>query len=152
MRRIFNPRAVYTLLAGCLMLGIVALATPAAQAAEISQGYYLYYQRITSIHANCIGKNHYIQSDGYITLDPYRVYKTVEKSSETYGNITYTYYWQDGFSSAWKEEWCRNNDYVYEFFGKHKVQRIETVATICFGAGCQYGGTTYTPWQSKDWD
>ncbi len=146
----FVNRAIYALLAGSMLLG-ATLAAPSAQASQMGQAYYLYYTRITSISANCTGGNHQIKLDGYITLKPYRVYKDVEISDTSSGDIEYVHYWQDGFSSAYKQEWCRNGDYVYEYFGKHKDRREWTETFICYGGSCQFAGSIYSSWATYDW-
>jgi hypothetical protein len=137
--------------AGALAVGSLALVTPAAQAAQISQGYYLFYQRITSIHANCLGGNHEIASDGKVGLSPYAEWSTIKYLVSTTDNITNYYFHENGFSTAYRQEWCRSGDYVYEYFGKNKVRRDIRQEWFCSGGGCVPHGNFYTSWKNYNW-
>jgi hypothetical protein len=147
-------KCVYSaiLMAG-LLVGGLAFAGPSAQASPpgASEAYYLFYQNIPSIHLNCAGANHYIKNIGDVSLSPYRIYQVVSGGESTNGYFqTYTY-WDRGFRTADKQEWCRSGDFVYEYFGVDKVRREIQQHWYCSGGGCAYLFTYTGPWRNYNW-
>jgi len=153
MRKLAGLRVVSAaLLTASLLLGITTVAVPPARAVSVSQAYYLFYRRITSINANCRWSgNHYLGYHGIVKLSPYRTYKRVDDGETSVGNFIYDYYWMDGFSTAAKDEYCRHNDYVWEYFGAHKVRRHLTQIWIFSGGSYLPAGNIWTPWKSYGW-
>lgn len=143
-------------LATAAVLALLALAPTSAAARSsggpyITQAYYLFYSHDLAIHANCLGPNRYIAYRGIVRLSPYRHYKVVRDGSATNGIFQTSYYLIDGFSTAVRDLYCRNGDFVYEYFGDHKVQQKETYVEVCYGMSCQTLDWFYTPWRSRNW-
>jgi hypothetical protein len=152
MQRVRSVRAAcVSVFAAVAVLGGLTFAEPAAQASQMGQGYYLFYRTISSIHANCAGKTRYLSSAGSVTLKPYSVWDEPRVRTTQNGAITSYFYDQNGFSTAYRQEWCRQGDFVYEYFGKHKVQRVWRQDWFCLGGGCKPLGNYFTAWKSHDW-
>lgn len=153
MQRLLRVRAACAALvtAAALTVGSLTLVAPIAQAAQIGQGYYLFYRTIKSIPANCTGKTRYLRSAGSVTLKPYRVWDSPHYATEQRGAILSYYYHQNGFSSAYRQEWCRKGDYVYEYFGKHKVRRNWRQDWLCYSGGCSPLGNYFSAWKTYNW-
>src|ERR1035441_8531166 len=139
MRKLSKSVYAALLMTG-LLIGSLAFAGPSAQASPpgVGEAYYLFYQNIPSIHLNCPGANHYIKDIGKVNLKPYRIYQVVSGGESTNGYFVTDTYWDRGFRTADKQEWCRNGDFVYEFFGWDKVRRMIQQHWDCAGGGCDH--------------
>jgi hypothetical protein len=137
--------------AAALILSGLTFVAPAAQAAQIGPGYYLFYRTITSIHANCAGSTRYLRSAGTVNLKPYRVWNSPKYATVVRGSITSYYFHQNGFSTAYRQEWCRKHDYVYQYYGRHKVRRNWRQDWLCISGGCAPLGNYFTAWKSYNW-
>jgi hypothetical protein len=84
-------------------------------------------------------------------LHPYRAYKTVYYHT-AYGGIAETkYYHTDGFSTADKQLWCRTGDYVFQYYGVHKVQQELDVFYYCKAGTCLPEYAHRSAWYNKNW-
>jgi len=115
-----------------LSLGGILSVAPGANAASISQAYYLFYSRIKSIQANCVGSNRYISYHGKIKLRHNRIWRTVLHSQSSGGDLVTETYWRKGFSTAYQEEFCRKGDFVWEF-----LRRAQGAAGLLAGLARQ---------------
>jgi hypothetical protein len=149
-----KPLRIRTCIVAVLSVLAVGLAdgVPPSAASSISQAFYLYSTRDTNIHANCIWRgNRYLAYNGVVVLHPYYAYRSVADGSSSGGIFETDYSLEDGFSTAIKDLYCRNGDFVYEYFGDHMVQRKETYIQVCYGMSCFPIYWSYTPWRSKNW-
>lgn len=135
-----------------ILVCLVGLFPGSAEASKVSQAYYLFYRVDTNRHANCTEPgNTFLASRGTVGLSPYYYYTITPQGSKTTGDITYVFQWDDYFSSAVKDLYCRYGDYVYEYFGDNQARRFQTQSWVCYGDGCQYLGSTYGPWRHGRW-
>ena len=149
MRRL--KRSIYALILviGMLLGGTVFAVQ--AQAAGAGEAYYLFYRLDKSIHKNCPGTYFVKNVNGDWKLHPYRIYQTVSGGTSTNGYFETDTWVERGFSTADQQLWCRKGDFVYEFFGVHKVRRIIQNHFYCSGGGCAYLFTHTGPWRSYNW-
>lgn len=87
-----------------------------------------------------------------MALKPYYGYSHSIITSEV-GAAHFSTQRENGFARAFKQKWCRNADFVYEYFGDHndKVHRTGHREYICGDIGCTAGESSWTPWTSYDW-
>jgi hypothetical protein len=141
---------VLTLLLGSGM--VAAQAAPVRPRSGAGEAYYLFYRRIQDIHRNCPYKLKFLKDTGTVPLRPYRIYETIYGATYVNGNYETVTYWNRGFSTADRQEWCRQGDFVYEFFGVHKVRRLLTYSYACDAGGdCQLIFKHTGPWRNANW-
>ena len=150
MRRAHKLISALVLSLGLALGGIFSVA-PGANAASISQAYYLFYSRIKSIQANCAGTNRYISYHGVIKLRHDRTWRTVLHSQSSGGDLVTETYWRKGFSTAYQEEYCRKGDFVWEFFGAHKVLQVYSQIWFCNAGSCAFLFSKTSAWRSYNW-
>jgi len=119
-----------------------------ASASTIGEAYFLYNKRITSIQANCLTTK-FIADKGQVSINPYK-YKD-KLSTVDNGYFEDRIDVQDGFNTADKQKWCYRGDFVYRYYGWHKIQRKSTQTWYCYGMSCQYLYTTTTAWVAHNW-
>jgi hypothetical protein len=122
------------------------VAGASARADSIS-GIFLYRSFDSSVLANCTGGNRELRNIGNVNLGEYYIFESSYLGNSSQGNFAYSSWLEIASTNADKQLWCYNNDFYYQYYANNAFNRKATTQWYCWGGGCQYYTTTYTPWE-----